>query len=228
MRSRVKSKKIGALLLLVVLTTLVGCSTHNRTYAFRFHENAKQKPIVAVLPLVCKIPNHLSWSLSEEITQEVKKRLDSRSEIYLNQMEISSELKQKLEQRDIISVTASDIKAYRQNNEFVVLMELIDHSERFYSRPGIKLTNENKNTDARLLSMQVRVKVYDVRAYEPKIVLQEILKCSHIIPKESDLSIYNELSWGTDGYSSSPYGRAHAKLERDLAFQIEKYISIAK
>ncbi|MCH9634751.1 MAG: hypothetical protein S4CHLAM7_15120 [Chlamydiae bacterium] len=205
-----------------LLLTLAGChSSGAKLQSFRYYENAKQKPIAAVIPLIMRteVPN-VSWDVSQEISAEIHRRLINRGQIYLNPVQISQSLKEKLNTCDLITLTKADLKELSAQSEYAVFMELLEHQEVCIYPSNDPLKNA--------LSIHVRVRVYDLRGETPKVLLQEIIRSKHIIPKSERGTNYHEVVWGGDSYHASIYGRAHAKLEKDLAYQIENYISISK
>ncbi len=221
------SKKYKLLTALMLAFSLVGCARSNvAMQSFKYHENAKRKPVVAMLPVVCRVDNYLPWDLSEEFTSEIQRRLINHSVVYLNSVDMPENLRKKLEHQDSIRLDKNDFKELSAQNDFVVLLELIDHSEEPYQEAQIAL-EQMSNTVDRVLNMKMRVKVTDLRSETPKTVLQEILHVNHLIPRDALGINYDRVVWGSDSYPATAYGRAHAKLERDLSKQIENYISIA-
>ena len=212
---------------MVLAFSLVGCARSNvAMQSFKYHENAKRKPVVAMLPVVCKVDNYLPWNLSEEFTSEIQRRLINHSVVYLNSVDMPENLRKKLEHEDSIRLCKNDFKELSAQNDFVVLLELLDHSEQPYQHAKVS-QSQNDGTIDRVLNMKMRVKVTDLRSETPKTVLQEILHVSHLIPRDAIGINYERVVWGSDSYPATAYGRAHAKLERDLSKQIENYIAIA-
>lgn len=206
---------------------LAGChKTTTAMQGFKYYENAKRKPIVAMLPVVNRVDNYLPWDLSEEFSSEIQRRLVNDSVVYLNSVEMPEKLRQKLEKNDSIMLKSDDFNELSTQNDFVVLLELIEHSEMPFHQSQINEDLSDRTID-RVLNMKMRVKVADIRSSEAKIVLQEILEVSHLIPRDTGIVDYGRVVWGSDAYPATAYGRAHARLEKDLSKQIEKYISIA-
>lgn len=225
--------KSGILKLVCLFTfsiLFVSCQSNKaKIQSFRYYENAKQKPIAALVPLISRVKApDVAWDITQEITAEVHRRLINRGQIFLNPVQLSESFKLKLEHNDLVALTKNDLKELKRDNEYAVFMELIEHKELRSEyleaqRYGPPLKNEKD-----LLAIKVRVRVYDLRGNEPKVLLQEILHTQSFIPKVERELDYHKVVWGGDSYSASVYGRAHAKLEKDLASQIENYICISK
>lgn len=206
---------------------LVGChKTTTAMQSFKYYENAKRKPIVAMLPVVNRVENYLSWDLSQEFSSEIQRRLINDSVVYLNSVEMPEKLRQKLEKSDSVMLKKDDFNELAAQNDFVVLLELIEHSEMPFYQSQLNEDLADRTID-RVLNMKMRVKITDIRSSEAKVVLHEILEVSHLIPRDTGIVDYGRVVWGSDSYPATAYGRAHARLEKDLSKQIEKYITIA-
>lgn len=202
-----------------------GCSSpKTRVQACKYHQNARKKAVVAILPVVCKVTHYLPWDLSMELTAEVQRRLISHSIVFVNSIDTPPTMRDKLYQNDLVHLWAKDFQELAGQNDFVVLMELIDHSEQPYNFAFAHEASD-RNID-RMLTIKMRVKVLDLRSKEDKAVLQEIVEVSHLIPRETSGMDYQTVIYGSDAYPATAYGRAHARIEKDLARQIENYISI--
>lgn len=204
---------------------LTGCgSKPSHIQSFRYYENAKQKPVAILVPLIVRDQNaKISWSISNEITSEVQRRLIQRGEIFLNQAQLSDRLKDKLHSQDFVTLSSEDLSELKAQNEYAVFMELIEHQEYTAEQMMSK-----KEEDVEYLSLKVRLRVFDLREKEPKVLLQEILHYKPYIPFVERDTDYSKVVWGGDSYPASLYGRTHSKLEKDLTHQIETYISISK
>ncbi len=194
--------------------------------AFKYHENAKRKPVVAMLPVVSHVEDYLPWSLSEEFTAELQRRLINHSVVFLNAIDVPVDLQSKIAQSDTVSLNLNELQGLRAQNDFVVLLELIEHSEKGFHLSDQETLRLGDSID-RTLEMRMRVKVLDLRAEKPKVILHEVMPSEFVIPKEPPSMNGEKAVWGCDAYPASAYGRAHAKLEKALVKQIENYISIA-
>lgn len=219
------TKKLLAVALLGILMTSCG-RPHMSMQSYKYYENAKKKPVVAMLPIVCKVDYTLPWDLSEELSSEIQRRLINQSVVYLNTVEMPESLRTKLDAEDSIALTKEDYAQLSGKNDFVVLIELIDHSDAPYHKNHLVREDSNQVLD-RMLSVKVRLNVIDIRTDDAKIVLREILPFEQQIPYEAGLVDYERVVWGSDAYPATPYGKTHARLEKDVSRQIEKYISIA-
>lgn len=206
---------------------LIGCAkSPSAMQGFKYHENAKRKPVVAMLPVISRVTNYLPWDLSEEFTSEIARRIMDRSNIYINSGSFPMGLRKKLEQNDTVILKKEDFAELKSQNDFVVLLELIEHDEAPYQSMMADNVLGNEEID-RTLSMKMRVKVIDIRNEEPKLVLHEMIEVNHLIPRTYASVNYEKVVWGSDAYPATAYGRAHAKLESDLSRQIENYVKIA-
>lgn len=217
----------------VFVFLLTSCSNKSSNIqSFRYFENARQKPVVALVPLVVKDRNEkISWDLSTEFTAEIQKRIINRSEIYLNPVRLSEPLKDKLQKQDLVTLKKEDLKELKAQNQFAIFMELMEHKELTYQEMQGEVDDELNFGDEdvpKYLVVKVRLRVYDLREDQPKVLLQEILTQKHIIPYVERQLDYHKVVWGGDSYKASLYGRVHAKVEKEIVQHVENYISIAK
>ena len=76
--------------------------------------------------------------------------------------------------------------------------------------------------------MTMRVRVFDVRGNEPKVILQELVQNSHFIPRQFTSEHFYQASWGTENFQITPVGLAHAKFTKELASRIGEYVLLAR
>lgn len=208
--------------LLCLAFLLAGCEKDNPPNSQTlFYENGTAKPIVAIVPLIDSSHHPLSWNLSDEMTALVLYRLMQKDKFYLiDQEKVGSFVKRIKETNNPFDTDLSWIKRVFFDNEFVVFMELIEHEQS--PIPTRELTAA-EDLPAEL-SMRVRVRVIDVRGEEAKVVFQEIIKDSHVIPKQFTQSHFAQVEWGKENYPISPIGIAHAQISKEIAARLEDYI----
>ncbi len=218
-------KRLFSLLSLSII--LVSC-TSGPIQPLRYHATGIAKPVVAVLPIIDITDYQLDWDLSDELTVGICQRMIDRGALYLAPEESMKIALKRFEGVDLIDTDENFIRDFAASNEFLVLMELIEHKEVPYNRQRIKPIYPSDGEIENVLMMKLRIKVFDLRNGVPQIILQEIVHSNHMMPKAPVYYDYNKINWGNEIYSTTPIGRAHARLERDVAVQVEKYISVAK
>lgn len=221
---------IPSLICIFFIATTFSCAkSQSRIQSYRYYENARRKPVAALVPLIVKDQNQkISWNVSQEITSQVHNKLLSKDELFLNPVHISERLKKKIESQDLVSLKKEDLAEFKSQNEFAVFMELIEHKEHSaYDSEYVQVSSIEESSPS-FLTVKVRLRVFDLRPDEPKVLLQEILSYKQFIPFVERDHDYSKIVWGGDSYPASVYGRVHAKIEKDLVRQIENYITIAK
>ena len=108
-----------------------------------------------------------------------------------------------------------------QGDQFVVFLELVEHEEVY--KQDRKKTADISECSADL-NMSMRVRVFDLRGTEPKIVLQEMVHDSHFIPRQFTQTNFYQVPWGHESFSISPIGLAHAEFTKEIASRLEDYI----
>lgn len=195
------------------LLIFVSCNDSKNNQVSRFYDDGRSRPIVAVSPVIDSSSYELPWSLSEELTQLIFTNLSKNKNIFISSMSETEE-----------SLSASDnpfdadvdwIKNRFEKKEFLVFMELVKH-------------NEIKKEHHTNLDMSIRLKIIDVRAKEPKVILQECVCDNYYIAKGPSKSDYQNVVWGSSDYLNSRMGMAHNQLANQIASRISDYIALAK
>jgi len=188
-------------------------------------KNLGQKPVVAIVPMMDHTLNYLPWSLSEEFTLSIRHRLQQKDFFYLvDQQSVNEKTKQLSNGQNPFGKDLSWMKKFFFGNEFVVFMELIEHTEVPVRAQKL---GSSSNTNAEL-NMTIRLEIVDLRESTPRVVLQELVQESHFIPKPFTQSNFTQVAWGMDGFNVSPMGIAHAQMIKEITLRIQDYILIAK
>lgn len=192
-----------------------------------YHPTGRQKPIVAVLPIINHTSEkHLSWDLSQEFTDEVRKRVFDSTKVYLLRDGGNLELASQLNCPDPKAIPANMLKTLGAA-EFVVVGELMEQKQIPYSQSKSKDLNSLEVSEA-VLSLALRVRVIDVRNEKPKVVLQEVLNHEHMIARAYLNADYDKMSWGTEAFERTPMGIAHNRLIRELVARVEGYVEAVR
>ena len=192
------------------------CNRNNDEMS-RFHEDGRVKPTVAVASMLDTTSFDASWSLSEELTAGVMDLIAGTGQIFVHSQEESPFTE------NPFGSDLSWMKREFHSEEFVAFLELVEHEFVPVQSKGVTIQEAPNN-----LNMAVRVRVVDLRAPTPKIVLQEMVRDSYFVPKTLIPTDYSSAVWGTDEYRKSPMGVAHAGLVQEIAHRISDYILLAK
>ncbi len=184
-----------------------------------YQRSGRQKAIVAVLPVINTVgEGGLTWDLSREFTDEVRKRIYNSQVAYLLRDHGSLEIAEKLN-----TPCPSEISASQASNlgaaEFALVMELIEQDEMPLR------SSENGPT---LLSVAMRVRVIDLRHDQPKVILQEIVRKEREIARAYMACDYTKTPWGSEPFQRTPLGVVHQQLVRELVTRTEGYIEAAR
>jgi hypothetical protein len=112
------------------------------------------------------------------------------------------------------------------DQEFAAFLELVEHDQvAAKGDPVPVLSPQEVSTN---LNLGVKVRLVDLRGTSPKIVLQELVRESYYIPCSLLPTDYELISWGEEGFDSSPVGIAHGRLISEVAHRLNDYILLAK
>jgi len=214
---------------LSLFTLFFGCSKQGTNDAGAVAEEIQVRPIVAVVPLLDSSKNDLPWNLSDELTDLLFKRLAKRDKFYLvSLLKVQSQIKKMNAQMDPFSLDLSWMKRLFDSTEFVVFTELIEHDERPLSPTALPVSDTSLQKSSADMNITLRLRVFDVRGAEPKIVLQELLHETHRIPRQFTRQNFFQVSWKDENFNISPLGMAHDDLIKTLAGRLEEYLLRAK
>ncbi|MFN0065903.1 MAG: CT253 family lipoprotein [Chlamydiales bacterium] len=193
-----------------------------------YEKTGQMKPITIVMPVINRVEGlDLTWDVSRELTDEIRRRVFDSSKLYLLRENGSNELAKTLLVANPKEISPATLNRFGAS-EFVVVSELIEQNQKSY---GLSMHGDKPSRADEIgavLSLAMRVRVIDRRSVEPKVVLQEILEYDHIISKAYLSVDYVKTHWGTELYQNTPMGLAHNRLVRELVSHIEAYIVAAK
>lgn len=194
-----------------------GCSRHYGDTTL-YQISGRQKPIVAVLPVIVpSSENNTTWDLSREFTDEIRKRVYDSKKIYLLREGATLEIAHLLSTPNPQAIAPSIAKSLG-DAEFVVVTEIIHHDQ-------ISPVSPRPEAEA-IVSLDVRLRVVDVRGETPQIILQELLNQNFMVGKAYARD-YTKASWGTEIFNHTPMGMAHNRLLGEIVSRIEAYIEAA-
>jgi hypothetical protein len=184
-----------------------------------------RKPIVAVLPVltpnVYDEANLIGWDLSSELSQQIRSRFLQSPSIYLLDNIGTNQLASQLNATDFEILCQKQIEK-QGAAEFLVVTQLVKHTQE-----PCKKNAENEEISANL-SIDLRVRVLDIRNQKPKVILQELVHHDHFISRAYLFCDYQKNRWGTEAFERTPLGMAHAHLAREVVARVENYIALAK
>lgn len=227
-------KKIGAFLPLLTLLALASCAPRcNDTTLYQ--SNGRQKPIVAVLPVIdSRVDQYknqeargITWNISQELTDQIRNKIADSSQIYLLKYQGNEEIAKQLNTLDNRQLANTFSKGIN-GAEFVVVTELVNEEERKYTVDRFDPRHTSKGEIAEILCSDFRLRVYDMRGAKPKVVLQEMFHGSHFIPRPEAGFDYSKSKYGSSSFLRTPMGQAHNKLTREVVTRVEAYIQAYK
>ena len=198
-----------------------GCDDDNNSTAYR-QSPSQNKLAVSVVPVIDSTKTDYEWSLSDEFSSALYDRLSQQNHIQLtDSSKVREKTRRLAEKNNPFSADISWVKNAFQGDEFVVFLELVEHDEVFDKNPRKQIDPKDCNAE---LNMTMRVRVFDLRDQEPKVILQELVQDNHFIPRQFTSENFYQVAWGDESYSISPVGLAHAKFSKEIAVRIENYI----
>jgi hypothetical protein len=215
------SRFILSISVLALITA--GCDDDNTGSTQAYHQAPERtKPIVTIVPVIDNTKNNYDWNLSDELSSSLYERLSQQNHLHIVDVpKVRAKIKKLGEKNNPFSSEISWVKNVFQGDEFVVFLELVEHEEVIHQNRKKPSDPQNCNAD---LNISMRVRAFDLRGEEPKVILQELMHDTHFIPRAFTQENFYQVTWGDPSYSISPVGLAHAKFTRELADHIEDYV----
>lgn len=180
------------------------------------------KPKVTLVPLIDNSGHSLGWNLSDEITYTLFSKLEKPHTLQLTPLtQVKHQIRRLKESQNPFSNDLSWVKAHFPQEDFLVFLEMIEHSEV----PNQKGQDLEARAVSANLHLALRLRILDVRGQTPTVVLQEIVQDTHFIPKQFTQYNFYQAHWNTEDFAISPVGIAHAQLITEIKKHIEEYIT---
>jgi len=214
------------LLFTFLLLLACSCNTKQDVAQTRFHDDGRAKPTVAFVPVFDRSGAELPWSLSEEMSATIKRRLQKQSNVYLaHPSAVAQSTSMLTQQNDPFGKDISWTKEAFLSHEFVIFTEVVEHNvhERASSE-----SMWDKLAPSGELDMTMRIRIIDLRGSDPEIILQEMISQSHLLPKSNLEMPKGEDKWKKKTYLVSPLGFAHLQMTKEVTKRLEEYILLAK
>ncbi len=215
---------LRGLIVLLACFTLWGCQQKQAEF-IKYRDDGQMKPRVAFLPVIDRSSQQLPWNVSTELTEGMRLQMMHGGNVYLTETGL---VRNAFETRSPEEWLTEDLSAYNifsGDHDFVVVLELTEHGKEPYQRQEVRPVYPAKGEIDSVLKMAVRIKIIDIRQEYPVVVLNQYLHSNHLIPKRRKPVDYQANGWKAERFRDTPVGAAHARLERDVVAQLERYIT---
>lgn len=218
------SRFIFSLSLLALIAQ--GCDDNGSSTTTFYHQPPMQiRPIVSIVPVIDNTKNNYVWDLSDELSSALYSRLFQQDKFFVvESAQVREKIKKIKKEQNPFGTDFAWVKKTFQGDEFVVFLELVEHEE--VVKQDRKRPSDPKDFPADL-NMSMRVRVFDIRGNEPKVILQELIHDSHFIPRQFTHLNFDQVAWGDESFAISPVGLAHAEFTKEIASRLEDYILTA-
>lgn len=206
--------------LMIVLCS--GCAPRYADF-FPYADNGNKKPSLTLLPVYDGLEDGAGAEFSTKLSRSVYNRIRRKGQLFIPPQERMKRILVSLPEKNLLANQQLQIFKRFAPTDYVCLMELKEYRILPYKRGTIKplyLANLSEEV-ARVLAIEVKLKIIDIRETEPKIVHQEIVQSNHMISKEA----FEENSCIAH---SSSIEQVHSRLARDLSEKIEETLCLTK
>ncbi len=204
-----------------------GCDDQNRSPSQVLSQlSHRNKPVVSIVPMIDNTKGNYEWNIADELSCSLNERLSRLNHLQLVDVkQIRARIDELGGTSHPFSTDTSWLKKAFTKEDFIAFFELVKHEE-------VLEQTRKKSLDPSLcnahLDLSVRVRVFDLRNDEPKVILQELIHDSHFIPRQFTQENFYQVPWGNESYSISPMGIAHEEFIKELAKRIDEYILMHK
>jgi hypothetical protein len=212
------------ILLFSLLVALSGCQREYGEF-IRYYDDGRMKPRVAFLPIIDRSQQELPWRISEELASGIREKLKSAGNVYLTGPELIRRGYETISAEEWVAADLEEFRLFAPDHDFVVLVELLDHAQEAYNGQKVQPVYPISGKAGSVLKITVHLKVIDIRKEVPRTILTQYLHSNHLVPVARVDLDYRQIPWKATTYKETPVGRAHARLERDIVAQLEKYIT---
>lgn len=216
-----------------IALVLAGCSYSSSNYSSKkahafttHHADGRTKPSIHVLPVHDISGAVLNWSLASEMDETILKNLSREGEVYVYPKEATEQGLTQLQSSDLTS-RKNNLTDIFKPAEFVAELEMVDHYET-QANDDFKLPKHLEGESVKVIVAKMRVRLFDLRWKEPKLILQEIVEVDQFIDRNKTSAHYEVTRVGSKEYAKTPLGNAHRRLAEEVSSRIQEYIAIAK
>jgi hypothetical protein len=213
--------KVIAILICCVSVTSCGRSCSDTCL---YEKTGQIKPTVAVMP--CLVKNNeveIGWDLSEELTQELRRRVFESPKIYLERGNETVQLAKALSTPNPKLIPSAPLKDL-DYADYVLVTEVVEQRQTPYGFPSLSEQKGHLEELGAILALKLRVRVVDCRNGEPHVILQELMETSQVVAKPYLQTDYQRVKWGSEPFMHTPLGMAHSKILREVVAHVENYI----
>jgi hypothetical protein len=211
-----------ALIITLMIALCSGCAPRYSDF-FPYTDDGRKKPSLTLLPVYDGLADHEGAGFSAELSQSVYNRIKRRGELFIPPQASMKKALASLPEKKLFAT--QELKIFRRfaPTDYVCLMELKEYRVLPYKRGTVKpiyLANLPEE-EARVLSIEVKLRIIDIREPDPKIIHQEVVQSNHMISKAA-------FEPGSSTAHSSSVEQVRSRLARDLAEKIEETLCLNK
>jgi hypothetical protein len=210
------------LFLIVCLST--GCSSRSQySEQFQYEDDGRAKPKVALVPVFDHSKSTTPWSLSEEFSEAIEERFFQSEKFFLTaDLRVLGKTQGSSSEVSPFYGDISWLSEINSQSEFVVFVELLEHTLSAKPPTGLKMTTPYT------LTISFRIRVVDLREEQPKVILQELQQETFNLSWHTASVNYKKDGLGKMTFRFSPLGLAHGQMTKKITGQVQDYILIAK
>jgi hypothetical protein len=195
----------------LILLILVSCQKRSLDSASMFTRSGQLKDKIALVEMIDSSAMEHKWNVASELTSYLQKELGRKDNLYV--MPIGQELHLS-SSKNPFSKEIDWLSDHFAHTQYVAFSELLKYEEQLQEDPTV----------GHKLDLSCRVRVFENTGQGFRVVLQEIVQESYIIPSLFTTSLSLQPEYHTTGYDLSPLGVAHQNFSSLISKRIRDYI----
>jgi len=196
---------------LLLLLFLGSCQKRSMDSLSMFSKSGDLKDKIALTKMVDSSAKTHLWDITTELSSYLEKDIARKDTLYV--IPVDDEVKLS-SLKNPFSKKLDWLDHHFPHTKYIAFTELLKYED----------SSESDPTLGHSLDVSVRIRVFEKQADGFKIVLQEIIQESYMIPSLFSKTLSIQPSYNSPGYELSPVGVAHQNLSRQIAKRIREYI----
>jgi hypothetical protein len=207
-------------IILLLCCALFGCSPQYSDF-FPYTDRGIKKPSLTLLPIYDSTDGSAGSNFSTELYQSTYNRIRGKGVLFIPPQQNMKRILATMQGQNLFASSDLSVLKRFSGTDYVCLMEVLDYRVAPYKRGTIKplYIADLPEEHACVLSIEVKLKIVDMRSNVPKIVRQEVVESNHMI----STTAFDEDS---NAHASS-LEQVQSRLARDLTDKIEETLCLA-
>ncbi|MBS0654697.1 MAG: hypothetical protein JSR46_02875 [Verrucomicrobia bacterium] len=206
--------------ILLLICALSGCTPQYSDF-FPYTDRGIKKPSLTLLPIYDTTGGSAGSNFSTELYHSIYSRIRSKGVLFIPPQQNMKRILASMQGQNLYASSDLSLLKRFSGTDYICLMEVVDYRTAPYKRGTIKplYIADLPEEKACVLSIEVKLKIVDMRSATPKVVRQEVVESNHMISTTA--------FEGNSTAHGSSLEQVQSRLARDLTDKIEETLCSA-